>query len=153
MSPNQMKKITTILAAVALAFGAQQTFANNTTHSLLGIDVSHYQGGITWSSVYADGVRYAVAKATESTGYTDPNFSSYASGAKGAGLKFSAYHFAITSAKPLHTPHNHTIPLKWSFLLIRLTLLSSLLFRTELIRFCSIDLIRPALSPPDPWTA
>jgi len=87
-----VQKTLGIIAAVTL-LGAVGARANNTTHSLLGIDVSHYQGGITWSSVYGDGVRYAFAKAVEGTGYTDPNFSSYASGAKAAGLQFSAYDF------------------------------------------------------------
>jgi lysozyme len=88
-----MKIITTIIAVAALAFGAQQSFANNTTHSLLGIDVSHYQGSINWTSVYGDGVRWAYAKAVEGTGYTDPNFSTYAGNAKAAGLQFGAYDF------------------------------------------------------------
>jgi lysozyme len=88
-----MKTTKAILAALVLSLGATVAQANNTSHSLLGIDVSHYQGGITWSSVHGDGVAYAFAKAVEGTGYTDPNFSSYASGAKGAGLQFGAYDF------------------------------------------------------------
>lgn len=96
-----------IIAALALSLGATVAQANNTTRSLLGIDVSHYQGSIGWASVYADGVRYAIAKATESTGYTDPNFSSYASGAKGAGLKFSAYHFAQPASSCPSSQANH----------------------------------------------
>ena len=88
-----MKKLTLIVAAVALTFGANHALANNTTHSLLGIDVSHYQGSINWTSVYGDGVRWAYAKATEGTGYTDPDFSTYAGNAKAAGLQFGAYDF------------------------------------------------------------
>src|SRR3954466_14598708 len=88
-----MKTTKLLLAALALSLGATLAQANNTGHSLLGIDVSHYQGSIGWGSVHGDGVAYAFAKAVEGTGYTDPNFSSYASGAKANGLQFSAYDF------------------------------------------------------------
>lgn len=82
-----------LVAAVAL-FSAADARANNTTHSLLGVDVSSYQGSINWSSVYADGVRFAFAKATESTGYTDAYFSGNMNNGKAAGLQMGAYHFA-----------------------------------------------------------
>src|SRR4029078_12601759 len=87
-----MKRILTTIAAIALlgTFGVQ---ANNTTHSLLGIDVSHYQGSIGCASVYGDGVRWAYAKATEGTGYTDPQFTANANNSKANGLQFGAYDF------------------------------------------------------------
>jgi MYXO-CTERM domain-containing protein len=58
-----------------------------------GIDVSHYQGTITWSKVYAAGYRFAIMKATEGTGYTDPNFKTNWANSKKAGLLRGAYHF------------------------------------------------------------
>src|SRR5689334_12848748 len=72
MTENElkMKRIMTLIAAVALV-GTLAARANNTTRSLLGIDVSHYDGSINWTSVYGDGVRWAYAKATEGTGLTD----------------------------------------------------------------------------------
>jgi len=79
-----------LLAAWALTLSVQQIQANN----LLGIDVSHYQGSINWGSVAGCGPKYAFAKATEGVSYVDPNFSSYMSGGKGAGLQMGAYHFA-----------------------------------------------------------
>jgi len=40
----------------------------------LGIDVSSYQGTITWPSVAGAGISFAWAKATEGTGYQDAYF-------------------------------------------------------------------------------
>jgi GH25 family lysozyme M1 (1,4-beta-N-acetylmuramidase) len=57
-----------------------------------GIDVSHYQGPITWSSVASDGVGFAILKATESRKYTDPTFAFNDSQAALAGVPVGAYH-------------------------------------------------------------
>ncbi len=57
-----------------------------------GIDVSHYQGSITWSSVASDGVDFAILKATESRKYTDPTFDFNDSQAALAGVPVGAYH-------------------------------------------------------------
>jgi lysozyme len=80
--------------ATIVALSGTSVRANNTTHSLLGIDVANFQGQITWSSVHADGVAFAFAKATESTGFTDADFAGNMSRGKGAGLQMGAYHFA-----------------------------------------------------------
>jgi len=61
--------------------------------TLKGIDVSSYQGTINWSSVAGDGIKFAITKATEGTGYLDPTFSANWSGMKNAGVMRSAYHF------------------------------------------------------------
>jgi lysozyme len=61
---------------------------------LNGIDVSHYQGGINWSAVRGAGITFAVAKATEGTGYTDPFVNQNIAGMKQAGIVPGAYHFA-----------------------------------------------------------
>jgi GH25 family lysozyme M1 (1,4-beta-N-acetylmuramidase) len=59
-----------------------------------GIDVSHYQGSINWSSVKSAGIQFAWIKATEGTSYKDPNFNSYYLNAYNAGVIRGAYHFA-----------------------------------------------------------
>jgi GH25 family lysozyme M1 (1,4-beta-N-acetylmuramidase) len=59
-----------------------------------GIDVSHWNGTISWGAVAADGQRFAIAKATEGRTYADPTYSTNKSGATSAGLKFTGYHFA-----------------------------------------------------------
>jgi lysozyme len=83
-----------LFAGLALAFTGMQANANNTTHSLLGVDVSSYQGYVTWSSVYGDGVRFAFARASEGTASNDSDFGGNMSRGKGAGVKMGGYHFA-----------------------------------------------------------
>lgn len=90
---NHLQTVLGIVAAVALSFSAASTQANN----LLGIDVSSYQGFITWSSVYGDGVRFAFAKSTEGTTFTDTDFAGNMTRGKAAGIQMGAYHFAHPS--------------------------------------------------------
>ncbi len=59
-----------------------------------GVDVSHHQGTIDWSLVYADGYTFAFVKATEGFTYNDPNFVSNMVNGNNAGLLMGAYHFA-----------------------------------------------------------
>ncbi|HEX2568768.1 MAG TPA: GH25 family lysozyme [Polyangia bacterium] len=58
-----------------------------------GIDVSYYQGTITWSSVYGSGRRFAIVRVSDGTGFQDPNFATYWSGARGVGIVRGAYQF------------------------------------------------------------
>jgi GH25 family lysozyme M1 (1,4-beta-N-acetylmuramidase) len=57
-----------------------------------GIDVSHFQGTITWSSVASDGVDFAILKATEGQTYVDPTFTYNDGQAAIAGVPVGAYH-------------------------------------------------------------
>src|SRR5690242_8343981 len=41
-----------------------------------GIDVSYYQGNIDWSAVAGAGVKYAMIRVSDGTGYIDPKFES-----------------------------------------------------------------------------
>jgi GH25 family lysozyme M1 (1,4-beta-N-acetylmuramidase) len=59
-----------------------------------GLDVSGYQGNVAWSTVRANGGRFAYIKATESTTYRNPSFSSQYTGSYNAGIIRGAYHFA-----------------------------------------------------------
>lgn len=62
-----------------------------------GIDVSNHNGCVTSSrarSAYAQGVRFAIVKATEGSGYTDRSFACSMSGLRAAGVRVGAYHFA-----------------------------------------------------------
>ncbi|MCZ4125713.1 GH25 family lysozyme [Streptomyces sp. H39-S7] len=59
-----------------------------------GIDVSHYQGTINWSSVKAAGIKFAYIKATESTTYKDPLFNANYLNSYQAKVIRGAYHFA-----------------------------------------------------------
>lgn len=58
-----------------------------------GIDVSHWQGTITWPKVRAAGVEFAIIKASEGTGFVDSRFKYNWQEAKKAGIPRSAYHF------------------------------------------------------------
>ncbi|UYM07726.1 GH25 family lysozyme [Solicola gregarius] len=59
-----------------------------------GIDVASYQGDVDWGSWKSKGTSFAYVKATESTSYTNPYFTSQYNGSYGAGLIRGAYHFA-----------------------------------------------------------
>ncbi|MFI6850293.1 lysozyme [Kitasatospora sp. NBC_00085] len=60
-----------------------------------GLDVASYQGNVNWSSVKANGARFAYVKATEGTTYTNPYFAQQYNGSYNAGLIRGAYHFAL----------------------------------------------------------
>jgi lysozyme len=59
----------------------------------LGIDVSAHQGAIDWAQVRGDGYGFAYVKATEGTGFTDPQLNANWRGAREAGLARGAYHY------------------------------------------------------------
>jgi lysozyme len=67
--------------------------SSNPPSRLTGIDVSHYQGHVTWEAVKGAGCAFAFAKATEGAGVTDPFFATNWAGMKAAGLMRGAYHF------------------------------------------------------------
>ncbi|HZQ48414.1 MAG TPA: glycoside hydrolase family 25 protein [Verrucomicrobiae bacterium] len=60
----------------------------------LGIDVSSYQGTITWSHVYAAGIKFAFAKSTEGNYYQDAYFAANMANGKAAGVQMGTYHYA-----------------------------------------------------------
>jgi lysozyme len=64
-----------------------------------GIDVSKWQGEIDWTQLMATQpeIKFAIIKATEGVGYTDPKFKRNWEAAKAAGLIRGAYHFARVS--------------------------------------------------------
>lgn len=62
--------------------------------SVAGIDVSHYQGSVNWTSVKGAGISFAYIKATEGTTYKDPDFSANYLDAYDAKVIRGAYAFA-----------------------------------------------------------
>lgn len=58
-----------------------------------GIDVSHHQGQIDWTSVATDDISFAYIKATQGDDFTDERFAENWRGAAAAGLERGAYHF------------------------------------------------------------
>jgi len=85
----------TTLALVATAVGASQpASADHGFTGTQGVDVSHWQGTINWTSVRNAGIEFAYIKATEGTSYRDPAFNSNYPNAYYAGVIRGAYHFA-----------------------------------------------------------
>jgi GH25 family lysozyme M1 (1,4-beta-N-acetylmuramidase) len=74
-----------------------------------GIDVSHYEGAIDWTSVAKSGERFVFAKATEGVTYSDANYAAYKQGATANGLLFGAYHFARPAGSDSTTIRNDAI--------------------------------------------
>lgn len=79
------------VAQATEAWVPEQPFA--TRGQPLGLDVSSWQGTVNWSSVKANGARFAYIKATEGTGYRNGEFGPQYSGATNVGLLRGAYHF------------------------------------------------------------
>ena len=60
----------------------------------LGIDVAQYQFFINWTNIKADSITFTWVKATESTDFVDPYFTTNAVAAKQVGILTGFYHFA-----------------------------------------------------------
>ena len=60
-----------------------------------GMDVSSHQGDVDWAKAWADGARFAYVKATEGTGYRNPDFAQQYNGSYHIGMIRGAYHFAL----------------------------------------------------------
>ncbi|GAA1356945.1 lysozyme [Saccharothrix algeriensis] len=60
-----------------------------------GIDVSSHQGDVDWVHWWGQGKRFAYVKATEGTGYRNPDFAQQYNGSYRVGMIRGAYHFAL----------------------------------------------------------
>lgn len=79
---------------------------------LNGIDVSHYQEVIDWPRVKTAGVRFAIIKASEGTGYVDEMFEENFRGALDAGIVPGTYHFFLPSLDPVKQVEHYLAVLK-----------------------------------------
>jgi len=66
-----------------------------------GIDISHYQGDVIKLMASTDSLHFVFAKATEGTGYIDPDFRTNWREIKEKGLIRGAYHFYRFSDSPI----------------------------------------------------
>jgi GH25 family lysozyme M1 (1,4-beta-N-acetylmuramidase) len=89
-----MKKLTNKLTLGVLAACSLTIAAHNASAKCKGIDVSHYQGSVTWSSVYNAGIRFGFAKATEGDYFQDSQYHNNMQHGKNQGVNMGAYHFA-----------------------------------------------------------
>lgn len=78
---------------------ARSSSTSFTPKGVLGVDVSSYQGKITWSRWTKKDKDFAYIKATEGTSYKNPYFKNQYRGAKKAGMIRGAYHFANPAGK------------------------------------------------------
>ncbi len=80
----------------AIGYGSNQkeSLYFNSSSSIKGIDVSHWQGNVNWTKVKNSGIIFAFVKATEGTSYVDSDFEENMEKAHAAGLYVGAYHFA-----------------------------------------------------------
>ena len=67
---------------------------------IIGIDVSHFQGDIDWEKIKKAGISFVYDKATQGTGFTDPEYHKNKIGAENSGIAHGAYHFYISDADP-----------------------------------------------------
>ncbi|CAL9624010.1 Lysozyme M1 [Streptomyces sp. enrichment culture] len=79
------------------------------TDGVQGIDVSHWQGSINWTSVRNAGIQFAWMKATEGTSYKDPSFNTNYPAAYRAGVIRGAYHFARPDVSSGATQANYFV--------------------------------------------
>ena len=69
------------------------SWQGETAVSLKGIDVSSFQPNTDWQQVAGAGYAFAFVKATEGTGYVNPQFARDWPATKAAGMVRGAYHF------------------------------------------------------------
>lgn len=83
--------------------------------NIYGIDVSHYQGDISWKAISESGkVSFAYIKATEGSTYQDPNFKTNWESAAKYGITEGAYHFFVMTSSGEDQAQNYiaTVPKK-----------------------------------------
>jgi GH25 family lysozyme M1 (1,4-beta-N-acetylmuramidase) len=92
-----------LLAGLVIALTAllSASASSAATSRAKGVDVSNWNGAINWTKVAHAGYRFAYAKATEGTGYSDKTYTPNRNGSEGAGLYFGAYHFARPGGKSI----------------------------------------------------
>ena len=100
--PDQDRMGSTIAAHEGTSFGTLAAPAG-----LPGLDVSHWQGSLNWTTISSQGARFAYMKATEGTSFHDPNFNANYLSSFQAGLVRGAYHFALPDRSSGATQANY----------------------------------------------
>lgn len=68
-------------------------FNNPPSGSVIGVDVSSYQGDIDWEMLSSQDISFAFIKATEGSSFVDPYFENNWENAADTDLRIGAYHF------------------------------------------------------------
>src|SRR5262249_39778838 len=87
-------------AGMAAAGALVPEAAAQTTGTLPGIDVSHWQGTINWDTVRSAGIRFAFTKATEGTTFVDASLARNLSEMRRLGIVRGVYHFGHPTVSP-----------------------------------------------------
>ena len=74
--------------------GVQGTPRAEAAGQTLGHDVSGHQGPVDWAAAAGAGAKFTYVKATEGTGFVNPQYGQQYDGAHAAGIIRGAYHFA-----------------------------------------------------------
>ncbi len=82
-----------LLLALILAAVAGWPSAARAAVDIKGIDISHWQGTINWTSVKNEGMKFAFMKATQGNTYVDPTFATNIANATANGIYVGPYHF------------------------------------------------------------
>lgn len=82
-----------VVFSESVKYVAQTAPLNNNPKTILGIDVSSYQGDIDWEVVAQSGVSFVYIKATEGGTFVDKSFSKNIRNARAAKIPCGAYHF------------------------------------------------------------
>src|SRR5437899_8690658 len=89
------------LMAILVLFGATFRPDMSRAQRPLGTDVSGYQPAIIdWTTVKNAGVKFGWTKATEGTGYVNPNFVSQINGATSIGIYMGIHQSALQHLHP-----------------------------------------------------
>jgi lysozyme len=88
------------IAAGAAGGTVASLWASGSSYAVQGIDAASFQGSINWASVKSSGRAFGFEKATEGTGYTNPDFASNWANMKAHGIIRGAYHYGHPSVDP-----------------------------------------------------
>lgn len=90
---RRLLEIVLVLVCVTEGALAASTFPPSSTPTMMGVDVSAWQGTIDWAKVRASGVEVAMIRASEGSDYVDPAFERNWAGAKASGIAVGCYHY------------------------------------------------------------
>ncbi|MCQ2424105.1 MAG: glycoside hydrolase family 25 [Clostridia bacterium] len=82
-----------VIVIISLFWFGILHFNNPPSDSVIGIDVSSYQGDIDWTTLSSQNISFAFIKATEGSSFVDPCFTSNWTNAADTDLRIGAYHF------------------------------------------------------------
>jgi GH25 family lysozyme M1 (1,4-beta-N-acetylmuramidase) len=89
-------------------YGTSLSFTTSScgNSAIYGVDISHYNGSVNWSTVYAAGKIFAFAKATEGVNTDDNTFTTNMTSSNPNGVILGAYHLGRPDFSSNNSPTN-----------------------------------------------